>query len=245
MCEPPPPRQSAALREKLPSVEADAKHSERHSLIGEAVRAITMPLWWPLAIADAAIEIAANSTNDIYRGRNVRFGDGKPVIVVPGRFSGDVALAPLRLWLQAIGYRTVKPGVILNIDDRPVDSSLSTAVHDATLRIGRKAVIVAFDTGVRSALRVAAIQSAEVSDVIAFSVPPRLPPIPPGVRFHIIESSRRTGAMSEENTHRVRGSEMVLSINPEALRIVSGILRDISIELLSDPCAAAPANPKS
>ena len=200
--------------------------------IGETLGAFGLPFFWPYASMRAVTELLLNSADPIYRGHDIRYGDGKPVVLVPGHLSGDVALAPLAIWLDAIGYRPVKSDIAINIDDRALDGPLAAALRDAALRIGRKTVLIAFDTGVRAAMRVAALAQEHVSDLIAVGLPDHLPDTPAAVRLHVIETSRRVAAAWREDMHIVDGSRALLPVNPAALKILSEILRQIPIRLL-------------
>ena len=179
----------------------------------------------------------------VFHGRNIRYGDGKPLLLVPGHLAGDATLFPLAMWLRAIGYRPTQLDVPINLDDRLLDKSLAAALPDAARRIGRKAVIIAFGTGVRTALRVAALDQDHVSDVIALGLPDQLPPIPEGVRLHVV------GRMPLQSNVRgelriVEGSESLLHINPKALRVLSEILRQIPISLLESSEDGSPGRPR-
>ena len=200
-----------------------------------------LPLLWPYASLRAAAELMHHSLDTVYRGGDVRYGDGKPIVLVPGHLGGDVTLEPLSMWLRGIGYRPVRSNVLINIDDRSLDEPVAAALRAAARRIGRKAVMIALDTGFRAALRVAAAEAEFVSDVIALGLPDRLPPQPSGVHLHIIENaSRMQTTAGRPNFHLVSGTRTLLSINPEALRIMAAILRDIPISLLEE--SPAPGN---
>lgn len=200
--------------------------------IDDTLRSLGSPLFWPYSSLKGAAELFLNSFDSVYRGGNVRYGDGKPVVLVPGHLGSDVTLEPLSLWLHAIGYRPAKSNVLININDQLLDEPLANAVQQAALRIGRKAVIIAFDTGVRAALRVAESESDLVSDVIGLGLLDRGPKVPAGIHLHVIRSASKTSSASDGNVYHVRGSRALLSINPDALRIVSSVLRDIPIALL-------------
>ncbi|MBV9519018.1 MAG: hypothetical protein JO068_12945 [Hyphomicrobiales bacterium] len=201
--------------------------------IGETLGTFGLPFFWPYASMRAVAELILNSADPVYRGHDIRYGDGKPVVLVPGHLGGDVSLAPLALWLDGIGYRPAKAKVAINLDDRTLDEPVATALREAARRIGRKAVIIAFDTGVRAAMRVAASEGEHVSDLIAVGLPDHLPPIPGDVRLHAIETSRRVAAAWRDDTHVVDGARALLPINPAALKILSEILREIPITLLT------------
>lgn len=200
--------------------------------IDETLRTFGLPLFWPYDSFEAAVEVILNSSDAVYRGQNVRYGDGKPVVLVPGHLGGDVTLAPLSMWLHAIGYRPAKSNILININDRSLDAPLAVATRGAALRVGRKAIMIAFDTGLRSALRVAEVESDYVSDVIAVGSPDPMPVVPAGVRQHIIESVRRASAAPDHGVNFVQGSRALLYVNPAAWRALAGILREIPIALL-------------
>jgi hypothetical protein len=200
--------------------------------IDETMRLLGSPLLWPYSSLKAVTELLLNSFDTVYRGDNVRYGDGKPVVMVPGHLGSDVTLEPLSMWLHAIGYRPAKSNVLINVDDRLLDVALAVAVRDAAIRVGRKAVIVAFDTGLRAALRVAETELAFVSDVVGLGPVEPLPAIPAGMHLHLIRSASKPPPSSDGNVHHVRGSRALLSVNPDALRTLSTILRDIPIVLL-------------
>jgi hypothetical protein len=200
--------------------------------IDETLRTFGLPLFWPYDSFEAAVEVILNSSDAVYRGRNVRYGDGKPVVLVPGHLGGDVTLAPLSMWLHAIGYRPAKSNILININDRSLDQPLAVALRGAALRVGRKAVMVAFDTGLRSALRVAEVERDYVSDVIAVGPSDPMPVVPTGVRLHIIESARRASDAPDQGANFVQGSRALLYVNPAAWRVLAGILREIPIALL-------------
>lgn len=211
----PPPSQSAHFR-------------MIKKFVVETLRYYGQPLQWPFLSFEAMAGIVRNVHHPVFRGRNIRYGDGKPLLLVPGHLAGELTLVPLAMWLRAIGYRPTQLDVPINWDDRLLDKSLAVALPDVARRVGRKAVIIAFGTGVRTALRVAAVEQDHVSDVIALGLPDQLPPIPQGVRLHVV------GRMCVQpgELRIVEGSEILLHINPKALQVLSEILREIPISLL-------------
>jgi hypothetical protein len=207
----------------------------------ETLRNYGPPSQWPFLSLEALAGVLRNLHDPVFHGRNIRYGDGKPLLLVPGHLAGDATLLPFAMWLRAIGYRPMQLGVPINWDDRLLDNSLAAALPDAARRIGRKAVIVAFGTGVRTALRVAALGQDHVSDVIALGLPDQLPPIPKGVRLHVV--GRMPSQSNAQERRIVEGSENLLHINPNALRFVSEILRQIPISLLESSEDENPGRP--
>src|SRR6202035_4290698 len=169
--------------------------------IDETLRTFGLPLFWPYDSFEAAVEVILNSSDAVYRGRNVRYGDGKPVVLVPGHLGGDVTLAPLSMWLHAIGYRPAKYNILININDQSLDEPLAVASRGAALRVGRKAIMIAFDTGVRAALRIGEVERDYVSDVIAIVPSDPMPVAPAGVRLHIIESAWRASDAPDQGVN--------------------------------------------
>jgi pimeloyl-ACP methyl ester carboxylesterase len=197
----------------------------------ETLRTFGPPSRWPLLSFEAITEVIRNLDDPVFRGRNIRFGDGKPLLLVPGHLAGDATLFPLAMWLRAIGYRPTQFDVPINLDDRLLDKSLAAALPNAARRIGRKAVIIAFGTGARTALRIAAVDPDHVSDVIALGLPDQLPPISERVRLHVVGRAPLPSDVRGE-LRIVEGSQSLLHINPKALRTLSEILRRIPISLL-------------
>ena len=227
------PHDPNRLRKRIP------RHTTGSTILGtaagfvdETMRTFGLPLFWPYDSFEAAVEVILNSSDAVYRGRNVRYGDGKPVVLVPGHLGGDVTLAPLSMWLHAIGYRPAKSNILINVNDQSLDEPLAVASRGAALRVGRKAIMIAFDTGLRSALRVAEVERDYVSDVIAVGLSDPMPVVPTGVRLHIIESARRTPVAPDQGVNLVQGSRALLYVNPAAWRVLAGILREIPIALL-------------
>jgi hypothetical protein len=221
------------LRKRIP------RHTSVSTILGpaagfidETLRTFGLPLFWPYDSLEAAVEVLLNSSDAVYRGQNVRYGDGKPVMLVPGHLGGDATLAPLSMWLHAIGYRPAKADILININDQSMDEPIAVASRGAALRVGRKVIIIAFDTGARSALRVTEVERDYVSDVIAVVPSYPMPVVPTGVRLHIIESARRASVAPDQGVNFVTGSRALLYINPAAWRVLAGILRQIPIALL-------------
>src|SRR5438477_3533138 len=84
---------------------ASASNVLKHaaSFIDDTLRSLGSPLFWPYFSLKGAAELFLNSFDTVYRGGNVRYGDGKPVVLVPGHLGSDVTLEPLSMWLHAIG----------------------------------------------------------------------------------------------------------------------------------------------
>ena len=118
-------------------------------------------------------------------GSASRFGDGKPVILLP-RFSGsDLGLVPFLLWLKALGYRPSAAN-LMGIDEFASEQSLSRMINSITRRIGRKAVLIAHASDMARALRIAGSHQDSISDVVVFDAQHR--PGTDGIRVHFMSS---------------------------------------------------------
>jgi len=65
----------------------------------------------PLALR----ELAALLRDPVFRGRGVRRGDGRSVLLVPGFLSGDWTLTVMHGWLERIGYKAHVSGINFNV----------------------------------------------------------------------------------------------------------------------------------
>ncbi|HYT11156.1 MAG TPA: hypothetical protein VEL12_00095 [Candidatus Nitrosopolaris sp.] len=65
----------------------------------------------PLALR----ELAALLRDPVFRGRGVRHGDGRSVLLVPGFLSGDWTLTVMHGWLERIGYKAHVSGINFNV----------------------------------------------------------------------------------------------------------------------------------
>ena len=217
-----------------------ARRGERRALgkagrfIGETLGTFGLPFFWPYASMRAVTELLLNSTDPVYRGHDIRYGDGKPVVLVPGHLSGDVTLAPLAIWLDAIGYRPVKSEVAINIDDRALDGPLAAAMRDAALphrtqerphrlRHGRARRDARRRPGARTCL---GYHRDRAAGSFAGGADRRAPP-----RHRDVAQGR--GRVARGHAHRGRFTRLAAR-ESGALKILSEILREIPVNLL-DP----------
>lgn len=147
-----------------------------------------MELWtaWPLALSKAAFEALTIARQSIMVGSASRFGDGKPIVLLPAFPGSDLALLPLSVWLKALGYRPVMMGLFTDFEDSHGRHSLSRAIRDVTGRVGRKAVLLTHSSGMTRALRAAEAHREWISDVVIFEAPHR--PKTQGLRTHFVSS---------------------------------------------------------
>jgi pimeloyl-ACP methyl ester carboxylesterase len=167
---------------------------------------------WPSMLASVAFEALTFVRQSIMVGSASRFGDGKPIVLIPQYLGSDVALLPLLTWLKALGYRPATAGLALNLSDTSSERAVSQLIREVTARIGRKAVLLTHSSGISLASRAAERQKGRVSDLVVFD-PPHPPKVPNGIRTHSISSGWSA---------------------PQAVAELPRLLRSIGIELLDE-----------
>lgn len=80
--------------------------------------------------------------SSVWRGDGVPYGEGRPVLLIPGFLAGDGSLATMTRWLRANGYRTERAGMRINVD----------CSGEACERLESKLEALAADTGQRVAI---------------------------------------------------------------------------------------------
>ncbi len=122
----------------------------------------------PETLAGVTMDSFTLAYQSIMAGSSSRFGDGKPVVLVPQRFGSDLGLLPLSLWLTALGYRPVTAGFLLNLGDGDSNRRILRLIDEVTTRVGRKAVLLTHSSGLPLALQAAKHRKERVSDVVVF-----------------------------------------------------------------------------
>ncbi len=103
-----------------------------------------MKLWDPLAFR----EMTALLRDPVLRGRGVRRGDGRPVLLVPGFLSGDWSLRVLHNWLLRIGYDARLSGIQFNIQhSEHLVAGLRTRVNAIRKETGSRVSLVGHSRG--------------------------------------------------------------------------------------------------
>jgi hypothetical protein len=165
---------------------------------------------WPSALTSTALDSLTLARQSMLVGNSSRYGDGKPIVLVPPHLGSDLALLPLTIWLKALGYRPATAGLLFNLADPAQDRVLAQSIHDITARVGRKAVLVTASSSLPMTMRAAEAQSEKVSDVIVFGASPDSKR-PDGIRTHFLSSAWPM---------------------PHAMLELPQLLRNIAIELL-------------
>ena len=85
-----------------------------------------LPGWAARGLSETRLPVEAGSllTSDLLRDPSLPRGDGRTVLLVPGFGFGDPTLVPMHAVLRRFGYRTLRSGIVSNIDcsDRTVES---------------------------------------------------------------------------------------------------------------------------
>ena len=140
----------------------------------------------PLTVTSTGFDSLAVFRQSIMVGNASRFGDGKPLVLIPQLLGSDISLLPLLMWLKALGYRPVTAGHFINMEDSSSDRSLSQAIRDITQKVGRKAILIAHSSSTTRVLATAHANRELVSDVIVFDARHR--PSADGLRVHFLQS---------------------------------------------------------
>ena len=153
------------------------------SLLASTMESVTI---LPSALTRAVFDSLAVFRQTIVVGSASRFGDGKPIVLVPQLPGSDLALLPLSMWLKALGYRPMTAGHFVNMQESSSDRSLVREIRDITRRVGRKAILIAHSSSMTRVLGVAHANGELVSDVIIFDAAYR--PSTDGLRVHFLSS---------------------------------------------------------
>src|ERR1700681_3578086 len=108
----------------------------------------------------------------VFRGRGVPRGDGRPVMLIPGFLSGDWSLTALSNWLERIGYKAHRSGILFNVQD---SESLLAGLRHRLVKIeaaaGSRVSIVGHSRGGLLAKVLAQRRPQSVEQVITIGAP--------------------------------------------------------------------------
>jgi len=93
----------------------------------------------------------------LYGSESIPHGNGEPVLLLPGYFVGDWAMAPMARWLRRIGYNSYLSGIdfnlgcpreklehlearVIGMPARPIAASPSSDIASAECSLVRSAV---------------------------------------------------------------------------------------------------------
>jgi 3-oxoadipate enol-lactonase len=173
---------SEGRRDNLALPVSQDGHGALADFVNFLTPAVELVANWPWMLAGAGIDTMTVARQSIYFGGKARFGDGKPIILIPEP-SSHLPFLLLSNWLKVLGYRPVTTGPSTNVDD----PSVSDLIRAITQRIGRKAVLVTPASGVQRASAMAEAHRDRVSDIVVLNASQH-PDMPPGIRTHFISS---------------------------------------------------------
>jgi pimeloyl-ACP methyl ester carboxylesterase len=129
------------------------------------------PLWREGMIG---LEAASLMRSSVWKGNGVPPGDGRPVLLIPGYLAGDGSLALMTRWLRALGYRTRRAGMRVNIDcSAAVCRALEERLERMADLTGQRVSIVGQSRGGIIARAVAVRRPDLVSGIVTLGSPVR------------------------------------------------------------------------
>lgn len=166
----------------------DVQVNQSHASSASSAFASWMELFTslPLTLTRTGFDSLAVFRQSIMVGSASRFGDGKPLVLVPQPLGSNISLLPLSMWLKALGYRPVTAGHFFSMEDCSSDRSLARAIRDITQTVGRKAILIAHSSSMTQVLAAADNNRELVSDVIIFDARNR--PTTDRLRVHFLQS---------------------------------------------------------
>lgn len=130
-------------------------------------------------MAETCIDFAQNLSrllcDPIFYGTGVPNGDGSPVLLIPGFFTGDWSLSTLARWLSRIGYRPHLSGIDWNVGCPDQKSErLGWRLAHLTDECGMPAVVLGHSLGGVLARSLAVKYPARVRHVVTLGSPARI-----------------------------------------------------------------------
>lgn len=126
--------------------------------------------WWgrPLAETRWCLELGRLLADPVWRGVGVPYGDGRPVVLMPGFLAGDQTLGVMATWLRRLGYRPRFAGFVTNTDcsDRALDR-VERTVEELWHSYGRRVALIGHSRGGHFARALAARRPDRVSHAIS------------------------------------------------------------------------------
>jgi triacylglycerol lipase len=130
----------------------------------------TSERWWgrPVAETRATFELGRLLVDPVWHGTGVSYGDGRPVILIPGFLAGDRTMSVIATWLRRVGYQPSFCGFVTNTDcsDRALDR-VQRAVDAAWSANGRRVALIGHSRGGHFARALAARHPDRVSHAIS------------------------------------------------------------------------------
>jgi pimeloyl-ACP methyl ester carboxylesterase len=76
------------------------------------------------AYPDYLYQLSSLLCSPVYHGRQVQYGNGQPVLLIPGFFTGDWMMTLMAGWLNRLGYQAYFSGINWNVDCPNLTSEL-------------------------------------------------------------------------------------------------------------------------
>lgn len=110
--------------------------------------------------------------SDVYAGRGVPHGDGRPVLLLPPAVAGDWLMPVMQSWVRRIGYRGYRSTIALHVDcsDRTL-SRVLPRVELVAHAEGRKVTLVGHSRGGLLARAIGAARPDLVERVVTLGSP--------------------------------------------------------------------------
>src|SRR3954454_6975973 len=104
------------------------------------------PPFWRESLA--GLEAAELMRSAVFRGGGVPYGDGRPLLLIPGFLAGDGSLGTMTQWLRANGYRTRRAGIRANLDcSEAACARLETRLEGFAEATGQRVAIIGQSRG--------------------------------------------------------------------------------------------------
>jgi triacylglycerol lipase len=127
------------------------------------------PLWRESRLG---FEAAALLRSGVWRGEGVPYGEGRPVLLIPGFLAGDGTLATMARWLRANGYWTRRAGIRANVGcSQEACRRIEERVEALAERTGRRVTIVGQSRGGVLARVVAVRRPDLVEGIVTLGAP--------------------------------------------------------------------------
>jgi pimeloyl-ACP methyl ester carboxylesterase len=118
------------------------------------------------------LELAALRRSPVWRGEEVPWGAGRPVLLIPGFLAGDGSLATMTAWLRRNGYRTSRAGIRSNIGcSEEACGKLEERLEQLALRYEQPVAIVGQSRGGLFAKALASRRPDLVSGIVTLGSP--------------------------------------------------------------------------
>src|SRR4051794_30212297 len=118
------------------------------------------------------LEAAALMRSDVWTGRGVPAGDGRPVLLIPGFLAGDGTLGTMARWLQASDWRVKRAGTRANVAcSQEACERLEERLEELAQETGSRVVVIGQSRGGVLAKALGARRPDLVSGIVTLGSP--------------------------------------------------------------------------